>query len=222
MNVIEELYKRQDIKYRDFNLSLIPGADINKSIGVRSPEIKKLAKMMTLDERKEFISKLPHRFFEEDMLHAAILSDMKELNMNYIEDFLPHINNWAVCDSLKPKSFRKHPDEVIEDVKKWLKSDRDFTVRSGLIALMTYYLDENYKKEYLEFPLSIKSQDYYVEMAEAWFYQCAMVKRYDDAIVYLEENRLNDFVHNKTISKCIDSYRIDNDKKDYLKTLRRK
>ena len=197
MNVIEELYKRQDIKYRDFNLSLIPGADINKSIGVRSPEIKKLAKMMTLDERKEFISKLPHRFFEEDILHAAILSDMKELNMNY-------------------------PDEVIEYVKKWLKSDRDFTVRSGLIALMTYYLDENYKKEYLEFPLSIKSQDYYVEMAEAWFYQCAMVKRYDDTIVYLEENRLNDFVHNKTISKCIDSYRIDNDKKVYLKTLRRK
>lgn len=222
MNVIEELYKRQDIKYRDFNLSLIPNVDIKRSIGVRSPEIKKLAKKMSDEERKEFISKLPHYYFEEDMLHAALLGDMKEFNMNYIEEFLPYINNWAVCDSLKPKSFKKHPDEVIEYVKKWLKSDADFTVRFGLITLMTFYLDENYKKEYLELPLTVKSLDYYVKMAEAWFYQCALVKHYDEAIIYLEENRLNDFVHNKTISKCIDSFRIDNEKKEYLKTLRRK
>lgn len=222
MNVIEELYKRQDIKYRDFNLSLIPNVDLKHSIGVRSPEIKKLAKIMSAEERKEFISKLPHYYFEEDMLHVAILSDMKEFNMQYIEDFLPHINNWAVCDSLKPKSFKKHPDEVMEYIKKWLKADKDFTVRFGLITLMTFYLDENYRKEYLELPLTVESLDYYVKMAEAWFYQCALVKHYDEAIIYLEENRLNDFVHNKTISKCIDSFRIDKQKKEYLKTLRRK
>ncbi|MGN1406517.1 MAG: DNA alkylation repair protein [Erysipelotrichaceae bacterium] len=222
MNVIEELYKRQDIKYRDFNLSLIPNVDLKHSIGVRSLEIKKLAKIMSAEERKEFISMLPHYYFEEDMLHTAILSDMKEFNMQYIEDFLPYINNWAVCDSLKPKSFKKHPDEVMEYIKKWLKSDSDFTVRFGLITLMTFYLDENYRKEYLELPLTVESLDYYVKMAEAWFYQCALVKHYDEAIIYLEENRLNDFVHNKTISKCNDSFRIDKQKKEYLKTLRRK
>lgn len=219
----ERLKALQDKEYLKFHLNIVPNIQEERIIGVRVPQIRNLAKDLAKEEIDSFLDDLPHYYQEENMLHAILLSNIKDVNeaLERLNAFLPYVDNWAVCDTIKPKAFKKNDKRIIEEIRKWIASSHTFTARYGIVALFTFFMDDKYEKDYLDLPLTAISDDYYVNMAIAWFYQVALVKHYDDAVVYLETNRLNDFVHNKTISKCHDSYRLSNEIKEYLKTLRR-
>ena len=219
----ERLKALQDKEYLKFHLNIVPNIQEERIIGVRVPQIRNLAKDLTKEEIDSFLDDLPHYYQEENMLHAILLSNIKDVNeaLERLNAFLPYVDNWAVCDTIKPKAFKKNDKRIIEEIRKWIASSHTYIARYGIVALFTFFMDDNYEKDYLDLPLTAISDDYYVNMAIAWFYQVALVKHYDDAVVYLETNRLNDFVHNKTISKCHDSYRLSNEIKEYLKTLRR-
>lgn len=219
----ERLKALQDKEYLKFHLNIVPNIQEERIIGVRVPQIRNLAKDLTKEEIDSFLDDLPHYYQEENMLHAILLSNIKDVNeaLERLNAFLPYVDNWAVCDTIKPKAFKKNDKRIIEEIRKWIASSHTYIARYGIVALFTFFMDDKYEKDYLDLPLTAISDDYYVNMAIAWFYQVALVKHYDDAVVYLETNRLNDFVHNKTISKCHDSYRLSNEIKEYLKTLRR-
>ena len=224
MSMIKERLKAlQDKEYLKFHLNIVPNIQEERIIGVRVPQIRNLAKDLAKEEIDSFLEDLPHYYQEENMLHAILLSNIKDVNeaLERLNAFLPYVDNWAVCDTIKPKAFKKNDKRIIEEIRKWIASSHTFIARYGIVALFTFFMDDKYEKDYLDLPLTAISDDYYVNMAIAWFYQVALVKHYDDAVVYLETNRLNDFVHNKTISKCHDSYRLSNEIKEYLKTLRR-
>lgn len=225
MNITEKLYSMQDIKYRDFQLNLTPGLTEDYMIGVRTPELKKIAKeLIKQGESDEFIKDLPHRYFEENQIHAFVLSQIKEYDrlIAETERFLPFIDNWATCDQLRPKLFGKYPDEVIIMIKKWVSSDKTYTVRFGLGMLMAYFLDDKFKPEFLDIAADIRSDEYYVKMMAAWYFATALAKQYEDAVKVIEENRLDVWTHNKTIQKARESYRVSDEHKEYLKTLKRK
>lgn len=224
MSMIKERLKAlQDKEYLKFHLNIVPNIQEERIIGVRVPQIRNLAKDLAKEEIDSFLDNLPHYYQEENMLHAILLSNIKDVNeaLERLNAFLPYVDNWAVCDTIKPKAFKKNDKRIIEEIRKWIASSHTYIARYGIVALFTFFMDDKYEKDYLDLPLTAISDDYYVNMAIAWFYQVALVKHYDDAVVYLETNRLNDFVHNKTISKCHDSYRLSNEIKEYLKTLRR-
>ena len=223
-NIINKLYKLQDKKYRDFQIKLIPNINSNTIIGIRTPELKKYAKELVKDNNYiSFIEELPHKYFEENQLHAFIISEIKDYDkcIEYINKFLPYINNWATCDQMSPKIFKKYTNKLLDQVNIWIKSNKIYTIRYSILILMRYYLDDNFKKEYLEKVCNIESEEYYVNMMRAWYYATALAKQYKDTIVYIENNKLDTWTHNKTIQKARESYRIEEDKKEYLKGLKR-
>ena len=224
-NIINKLFKLQDKKYRDFQIKLIPTINSNNIIGIRTPELKKYAKELVKDNNYiSFISDLPHKYFEENQLHAFIISEIKDYDkcIEYINKFLPYINNWATCDQMSPKIFKKYTNKLLDQINIWIKSSKTYTIRYSIYMLIKYYLDDNFKKEYLEKVCNIKSEEYYVNMMRAWYYATALAKQYKDTIVYIENNKLDTWTHNKTIQKARESYRIEEDKKEYLKGLKRK
>ena len=219
----EELFQLQDIKYKEFQSKLIPNVNKDNIIGVRTPELKKLAKsLFKSGDYLTFLEDLPHKYFDENQLHAFIISEFKDYDacISYINKFLPYVDNWATCDQLSPKVFKKNTDKLINQINNWIKSKEVYTIRFGIGMLMKYYLDDNFKKEYLDLALSIKSDEYYVNMMIAWYFATALAKQYDDTILVLEKRRLNPWVHNKSIQKAIESYRITDDEKEYLKKLK--
>lgn len=220
----ERLMGMQDLKYRDFHSRLMPNVDKEAVIGVRMPMIRKYAKELSKrDDINEFLNTLPHRYYEENNIHAAIISDMKkdlESVMKETEKFLPYVDNWATCDMFLPKIFKEYPDEVYEKCKKWLKSGKTYTIRFGIDILMSLYLDEYFKPEMLNAVVSVKSEEYYVNMAIAWYMSFALIKQYEAALPILEKKILDKWVHNKSIQKAVESRRISNDVKVYLKTLK--
>ena len=221
----EKLFEYQDLGYREFNSKLIPNIDKETMIGVRIPDIRKIEKSLSTEEKEEFLLKLPHKYFEENMLHGIIISNMKEYDNIIInlEKFLPYVDNWAVCDSISPKIFKKNREKAIVNVLSWIKSNHTYVCRFGIGMIMQLYLeDEYFKKSYLDIIAEIKTEDYYINMMRAWTFQVALVKQWKEAIVYIEKGLLDEFTHNKTISKSCDSYKIEKEKKEYLKTLRRK
>lgn len=221
----EKLFEYQDLGYREFNSKLIPNIDKKTMIGVRIPDIRKIEKSLSTEEKEEFLLKLPHKYFEENMLHGIIISNMKEYNkvITNLEKFLPYVDNWAVCDSISPKIFKKNREKAIVNVLSWIKSNHTYVCRFGIGMIMQLYLeDEYFKKSYLDIIAEIKTEDYYINMMRAWTFQVALVKQWKEAIVYIEKGLLDEFTHNKTISKSCDSYKIEKEKKEYLKTLRRK
>ena len=221
----EKLFEYQDLGYREFNSKLIPNIDKETMIGVRIPDIRKIEKSLSIEEKEEFLLKLPHKYFEENMLHGIIISNMKEYDNIIInlEKFLPYVDNWAVCDSISPKIFKKNREKAIVNVLSWIKSNHTYVCRFGIGMIMQLYLeDEYFKKSYLDIIAEIKTEDYYINMMRAWTFQVALVKQWKEAIVYIEKGLLDEFTHNKTISKSCDSYKIEKEKKEYLKTLRRK
>lgn len=223
MEITDKLFKLQDIKYRDFQAKLIPNIDINNVIGVRTTDLKKYAKELVKDNNySSFLNDLPHKYFDENQLHAFIISELKDYDkcIEYINIFLPYVDNWATCDQMSPKVFKKYPDKLISNIKKWIKSKKTYTIRFGIGMMMQYFLDDNFKKEYLELISNIRSNEYYVNMMISWFFATALAKKYEDTIIYLENNKLDTWVHNKTIQKAIESYRITNEQKDYLKSLK--
>ncbi|MDY5479953.1 MAG: DNA alkylation repair protein [Peptostreptococcus porci] len=218
------LFDLQDLGYRDFNAKLIPNIDKEKIIGVRSPELKKLAKEFSKREDiDEFLQDLPHQYYEENNLHCFILSTVKDFDylIKMTEEILPYIDNWATCDSFSPPIFKKYPREVYKKIKEWIKSDKTYTKRYGIVRLMNNYLDDEFLPEMLELVSSIKSDEYYINMAIAWYFSFALIKQYDHTIGLIEGKTMDKFVHNKSIQKAVESRRIDDDTKEYLKTLKK-
>ena len=225
MEIQKELFSRQDKEYMKFLSKLTPNVSEDTIIGVRIPEIRKLAKKLVKNnEYEDFLKELPHKYYDENLLHGAIISENKDFEncIELLDNFLPFIDNWAVCDTISPKIFKKHKKELIEKIKEWSQSDKTYTCRFGVEMLMTHFLDEDFKKEYLEIVANIHSEEYYVKMVVAWFFATALAKQWDYAVIYLENNKLDVWVHNKTIQKARESLRILEDKKGYLKGLKRK
>lgn len=221
----EKLFEYQDLEYREFNSKLIPNIDEKTMIGVRIPDIRKIEKSLNIEEKEKFLLELPHKYFEENMLHGIIISNMKDYDkvILNLEKFLPYVDNWAVCDIISPKIFKKNREKAIVNILSWIKSDHTYICRFGIGMIMELYLgDEYFKRSYLDIIAEIKTEDYYINMMRAWLFQVALAKRWEDAIIYIEKGMLDDFTHNKTISKSCDSLKIGKDKKEYLKTLRRK
>lgn len=217
------LFAKQDIKYRDFQAPLFPNIDKERMVGVRTPDLKKLAKELFGSETaNKFIETLPHRYFDENQLHAFIISLIKDYEtcLKEVDRFLPYFDNWATCDQLSPKVFAKHKDELIITIKRWLKSKHTYTVRFAIGMLMQHYLDESFKEEYMKMVASIKSEEYYVNMMIAWYFATALAKQWGSAIKYIEDKCLDPWVHNKTIQKAVESHRISDDQKTYLKSLK--
>lgn len=218
-----ELFKMQDIAYRDFNSKLIPTLDKSLFIGVRTPELRKYAKQLAKREDiEEFLHSLPHKYFDENQLHAFIVSEIKDFKscVDKVNEFLPYIDNWATCDQLSPKVFKKHHKELIAYIKEWLESDKVYTVRFGIGMLMEHFLDEDFDISYLETVSNIRSDEYYVNMMIAWYFATALAKQYESVIPFIENNRLDIWTHNKAIQKAVESLRISDEKKEYLKSLK--
>ena len=224
MEIQKELFSLQDKEYIKFLSKLTPNVSEDTIIGVRIPEIRKLAKKLVKNnEYEDFLKELPHKYYDENLLHGAIISESKNFEkcIKLLDNFLPFVDNWAVCDTISPKIFKKYKKELIEKIKEWSQSDKTYTCRFGVEMLMTHFLDEDFKKEYLEMVANIHSEEYYVKMVIAWFFATALAKQWDYAVIYLENNRLDVWVHNKTIQKARESLRISLEKKEYLKKLKR-
>ena len=221
----EELYRLQDEGYREFQSKLIPTVEPDTVIGVRTPELRKYAKTLVKREGvQEFLHDLPHRHFDENQLHAFILSEMKDFEtcIREVCTFLPFVDNWATCDQLSPKVFRKHRPELLEYIREWISSDRTYTIRFGVGILMEHFLDEDFDPAYPELVSEIRSEEYYVNMMIAWYFATALAKQYEQVLPYIEENRLERRTHNKAIQKSLESYRISDEQKAYLRSLKRK
>lgn len=221
--ITDRLFEMQDLKYRDFNSSLSPTLNKNCFIGVRTPLLRSFAKEIKGTELAEkFILELPHKYFEENQLHAILFDNEKNFDkcIKNVELFLPYVDNWATCDQLNPKILKKHPEKLFENIKIWIKSNHTYTVRYAIKKLMDIYLDDNFEKKYCDMVAEIKSDEYYICMMQAWYFATALAKQYDTAIEYLENHKLTDFVHKKTIQKACESFRISNEHKIYLKSLR--
>lgn len=223
MKAQELLFQLQDKGYRDFQSKLIPTIPMETIIGVRIPTIRKLAKEYGKDpESVEFLKQLPHSYYDENILHALLVAEIKdyEVCVKEVERFLPYVDNWAVCDIFSPKVFRKNKDKLIDKIREWTASDHPYTCRFGMEMLMTHFLDEDFRVEYLEIPAAVHSGEYYVNMMIAWFYATALAKQWDVAVGYIEKKCLDPWTHNKTIQKARESYRITREQKEYLKTLK--
>lgn len=223
MDIRERLFSYRDENYKKFNSALIPTVAPDTVIGVRTPDIRKLAKeLFQSGEYKPFISRLPHKYFEENNLHGYILEQIKDFDICVaeIEKFLPYVDNWATCDTVSPKVFKKHKAELLRYIKKWLQSDQTYTVRFGVCMLMKHFLDQSFNESVLRLVANIKSDEYYVNMVIAWFFATALTKQYDSTLPYLQNPILSPWVHNKAIQKAVESYRIPEKTKEYLKTLK--
>ena len=226
--VQKELFEMQDLKYRDFHSKLMPTVDKEKVIGVRIPQLRKYAssflKLSSREEINEFMHTLPHQYYEEDNLHAFIIEKIKDYEecINALNAFLPYIDNWATCDMMNPKVLKKESERLLEQVKVWLKAKETYVVRFAMGCLMNYYLDEYFTEECANLVAEVQSDEYYIQMMQAWYFATALAKQNDAVLPYLLEHKLSMWVHNKTIQKAVESYRITTEQKEYLKTLKRK
>ena len=219
----KELFALQDLKYRDFHSKLLPGVDKEIIIGIRTPVLRKFAKEFSKrKEAEEFLQDLPHQYYEENNLHMMIITGIKDYDkcLEEIKKFVPYINNWATCDLPLPKCFGKHKEELLPQIREWIASDHTYTIRYGLGTLMSLYLDENFKPEYLELAASVRSEEYYVNMMIAWYFATALAKQWEATVPYIEQRKLPQWVHRKTIQKAVESYRITPEQKTYLKKFR--
>lgn len=228
MNSLQEaiqtrLFELQDLKYKEFQCKLMPTVKPETVIGVRTPELRKFAREFSkTPQAMEFLKTLPHTYYEENNLHGFLIETIKDYDaaIAAVEAFLPYIDNWATCDLISPKIFKKHLPELYEKIKVWLKSDHTYTVRFGIGMLMSFYLDDEFEPEMLDLVAGVHSQEYYINMMIAWYFATSLAKQYDAALPVLQEQRLDKWVHNKTIQKALESYRITDDVKSYLRTLR--
>ena len=219
----KKLFEMQDLKYRDFHSKLMPTVDKEKIIGVRTPELRKFAKSyVKTEECVKFLKELPHKYYEEDNLHGFIVEGIRDFNdtIMAVDKFLPYVDNWATCDMMTPKCFKKNLPQLLEYVEVWIKSEHTYTVRFAIGMLMKFYLDDEFKLDYFSMIEAVETEEYYVKMMIAWYFATALAKQYDVAIKVIEEKRLDIWTHNKTIQKAIESYRITADQKAYLKELK--
>ena len=215
----EELFKLQDTVYRNFHSSLMPGVDKEAVIGVRTPVLRAFAKKFSkTEEAEQFMTELPHKYYEENNLHMMLIGQIKGYDecISELEKFLPYIDNWATCDSPLPKCFDKNKEDVLERAKNWIATDATYVKRFGMGVMMRLFLDE----DFIQLVASVKSEEYYVNMMIAWYMATALAKQWDAAIPYIQERRLSEWVHRKSIQKAVESYRITPEQKEYLKGLR--
>ena len=221
--IVEELFRLRDKDYRLMQAKIIPTVDADRIIGVRTPALRALAKRLVKDpEIGGFLSCVPHLYFDEDQLHAFVISQEKDFDKcaAEVDAFLPFMDNWATCDQLSPKVFKKEPEKLLPYITTWIKSDKTYTVRFAIGMLMQHFLDENFDTKYVDMVSAVKSEEYYVKMMIAWYFATALAKQYELVLPYLEQKRLETWVHNKTIQKSIESYRITGEQKAYLKSLK--
>ena len=223
--ITDGLFALKDENYRRFHAKLIPDIPIDNIIGVRTPVLRKYAKEVAkLPEANIFLESLPHSYYEENNLHGALLSLLYPKDiiafMEQLERFLPYVDNWATCDMLSPKIFKKHLPYVYERVQKWLQSDAVYTIRFGIVTLLGFYLDNAFEPEMLQLVANVRSEEYYVNMAVAWYFSMALVKQYDATLPYIQNRVLEPWTHNKSIQKAIESYRITDAQKAHLRTLK--
>ena len=219
--ITKELLSLRDDKVADFTSRTIPNIDREKILGIKTPELKAIAKKyLGSDEGDKFLKEVPHKYFEENQLHAFIISGIKDYEKcaEEVEKFLPYVDNWATCDQLLPVSFKKNKELLIKRIYKWLDSDKTYTVRFGIGMLMKHFLEEDFKPEYLERVAAIRSDEYYIQMMVAWYFATALSFRYDDALSYVRDNKLDPEVKKKTVRKAIESYRISKEQKEYLRS----
>ena len=226
----EEIKKRlfalQDTQYKAFHSKLVPNINADKIIGVRTPELRKLAKEYAKNKQiDDFLASAEHDYYEETNLHGFIISETKDYDqcIKELDRFLPVVDNWATCDLLSPKVFKqkKNHERLIEDIKRWMSSDQPYTVRFGIEMLMSYFLDDDFKPEYLQWVAKEKGEHYYIKMMVAWFFATALAKQWDAAIAFIEQKTMDKWVHNKAIQKAVESYRITDSQKAYLRTLKK-
>ena len=221
--IVEELFRMQDKDYALMQTKIIPTVAADRIIGVRTPALRTFAKSLYKDSDIDaFLSSVPHQYFDEDQLHAFILSLEKNFDkcIAEVDAFLPYIDNWATCDQLSPKVFKKEPEKLLPHIQSWIKSDRTYTVRFAIGMLMQHFLDERFDVKYADLAAAVRSEEYYVNMMIAWYFATALAKQYESILPYLEEKRLDDWVHNKAIQKSVETYRITDEQKAYLKTLK--
>lgn len=219
----EALLAKQDTAYRDFQAKLIPTIDRETVIGVRTPELRKMAKQFAKQEEiGAFLAELPHSYFEENQLHAFIVAERKDFAqcMEELTAFLPYVDNWATCDQMSPKVLKKHRQELMPYIREWIASGETYTVRFGVRMLMEHFLDEDFDLAYPGMVSEIRSEEYYVNMMIAWYFATALAKQYEAVLPYIEEKRLETWTHNKAIQKAVESYRITPEQKGYLKGLK--
>ena len=223
MSIRETLFSLRDEKFAAFQARLIPNVAPERIIGVRTPALRKLAKTLRgSGEAEEFLKALPHDFFEENNLHAFLLCEMKDFEacVQAVEDFLPYVDNWATCDQMSPGVFRKNKQALLPYIRCWIASERCYTRRFGTGMLMSHFLDEDFREEYLSLVSDIRSEEYYVNMMIAWYFATALAKQYEAALPYLENRRLDPWVHNKTIQKAVESFRVSDEHKACLRALK--
>ena len=221
--IVEELFRMRDQDYALMQRKILPTVAADRIIGVRTPALRTFAKSLYKDpDLGGFLSDLPHRYFDEDQLHAFVISLEKDFNkcIAAVEAFLPYMDNWATCDQLLPKAFKKEPERLLPYIREWLKSGRPYTVRFAIGMLMQHFLDEKFGIEYADMVAKIRSEEYYVNMMIAWYFATALAKQYESVLPYLEQKKLDPWVHNKAIQKSVESYRISDEQKTYLKTLK--
>ena len=233
--ILSRLFAMQDVKYRDFQSKLIPNVPPDLFIGIRTPDLRKYARELYKEEKdpaagsirqdsflEAFLEDLPHKYFDENQLHAFVISEEKNFDVCIarIERFLPFADNWATCDQLSPKVFKKNRDALLPCLRKWISSDHTYTVRFAIGMLMQHYLDDAFDPSYPELIASVQSEEYYVRMMIAWYFATALAKQYDAVLPFLEERRLDPWTHNRTIQKAVESYRITPEQKTYLRSLK--
>lgn len=219
----EKLFELQDLKYRDFHSKLMPTVSKEKIIGVRVPELRKFAKEFNKSDLKtDFLNTLPHEYYEEDNLHAFLIEQIKDFDecISALDSFLLFVNNWATCDMMTPKVLGKNPEKLYKKIEEWAKSEHTYTVRFAIVTLMKFFMDEHLDKKHLSLLLSIKSDEYYINMAIAWYLATALSSNWDLVIPYIENGKFDKWIHNKAIQKAIESYRITKEQKEYLKKLK--
>ena len=225
MNITEYLFSLRDEKYRDFTAKLIPNIDRETIIGVRVPQIRQYAKRLVKENAySDFLKELPHTCYEENQLHVCILSLLKNYGevIALADEFLPYIDNWAVCDGFNPKCFAKNKEPLYGKITEWIKSEHIYTRRFAIDMLMGHFLDEDFSPEHLSLVAAANGEDYYLKMVVAWYFATALAKQYDSAVLFIENKVLDKWTHNKTIQKAIESYRISDETKEYLRSLKLK
>ena len=225
MALYDRLMEVKDDTYRDFQAKLVPDIPSETILGVRTPEMRKIAKeVFESPDRDVFLSDLPHRYYEENLIHFFVISMSRDFDecVKVTERFLPYVDCWPVSDQATPKAFKKNHEKLLPFIRKWIDSDHVYTARFGIRMLMNEFLGDDFKEEYLNLVADKKGEEYYLKMMIAWYFATALAKRYDETVPYFEKHRLEEWVHRKAIQKATESYRVSDAHKEYLKSLRKK
>ena len=224
-DIRQRLFDLRDEQYAAFHRKLIPNIEARRVIGVRTPALRKLAKEVAREPvAADFLNALPHDYYDENQLHAFIVSGIKDFDecMRQTERFLPYVDNWATCDQLSPRVFSKQPEAVLQHAVGWMADEREYTVRFGIGRLMAHFLDDLFDERFPAMVADIRREEYYVRMMQAWYFATALAKQYARVLPFIEARRLEPWTHNKAIQKAVESYRINEEQKAYLKTLKTK